>query len=84
MREVNGRTRHVNIFAFGVRADQVIHVAALELVRVFRQSLGITYTVIAGPGLKHIPKSQSAQRGVAARAAAGNHQSLAIYSALLH
>ena len=62
----------------GIRADQAVQVARLELVRVRGQRLEVADAVVAGAGLEDVAEGQRAQRGVAAGAAAADRQALAV------
>ena len=72
------RTLDVKIASLGVGADQAVEIARLELVGVLRQRFEVADAVVAGAGFENIAEGERAQRRVAAGAAAGDHQAVAV------
>ena len=70
--EVDRRARAIERLRLGIRADQRVEVARLELVRVLRQHLEVADAVVAGAGAEDVVEGQRRQRRVAAGAAAAD------------
>src|SRR5215213_6521731 len=80
---VNRRALAIDILALGVRANQPVKITRLELMCILCQRGQIADAIVARASAELIAKGQGAQRGIAARAAAGDRQPLAIHFAAL-
>src|SRR5579859_5826760 len=76
------RARVVDISGFGIRADQAVEVARLELVGVGRERLAVGHAVVRGASGEVVVEDQRTQGGVAARAAAADTEAPSINFAL--
>src|SRR5215211_6565736 len=77
------RALHVEVRAPWVGPDQAVEVARLELVGLPRQGLDIADAEVARAGGERILERERAERRVAARAAAGDHQPLSVHEPAL-
>src|SRR5712692_4327288 len=77
--KMNRRTLTIEILSLRVRTDQALLVTRFELVRVSRQGFEVANAVVARACPEKITKSERAQCGVAAGAAAGDGQPFPVY-----
>ena len=80
---VDGGAVDVDVAVLRVGPDQAVEVARLELVRVARQDLQVADAVRADAGGEDVGRGERAQGGVAAGAAALDHEPGAVGEALL-
>src|SRR5215212_4195489 len=73
------RALDVEVRALWVGSDQAVEITRFELVGLPRQSLDVADAEVARAGGESIPERERAERGVAARASAGDHQPLSIH-----
>src|SRR5689334_10884215 len=72
--EVQRRTRSVQVLRAGIPAHERPRVLRLELVRLDVERLEVADPVVARPGLERVAERDRGERGVAARAAAADHE----------
>ena len=77
-------TLDVQVTALGVRSDQGVQVARLELVGLLGERLEVADAVVAGADLEHVFERQRREGRVSPGAASAHYETVAVHFALSH